>query len=59
MNEENLRIYHEKREVNMLSEYASLSINTKGRDFEEKKCDIRTDYQRDRDRILYCKAFNA
>lgn len=57
MIEENLRIYHEKREVHMLSEYASLSINTKGRDFEEKKCDIRTDYQRDRDRILYCKAF--
>ena len=41
MIEENLRIYHEKREVHMLSEYASLSINTKGRDFEEKKCDIR------------------
>ena len=57
MKEENLRIYHEKREIEELSEYASLSVNSKGRDFPQEKCDIRTDYQRDRDRILYCKAF--
>lgn len=28
-----------------------------GRDHEEPQCDIRTDFQRDRDRILHCKAF--
>ncbi len=33
------------------------SINTKGRERYEEKCDIRTDFQRDRDRIIHCKAF--
>ena len=28
-----------------------------GRDREEEECDVRTVYQRDRDRILHCKAF--
>ena len=30
---------------------------TKGRDRQEPLCDIRPEYQRDRDRILHCKAF--
>ena len=47
----------ELMEKETLSPYASLSVNTKGRDREEPQCDIRTDYQRDRDRILHCKAF--
>ena len=34
-----------------------MSRNTKGRDREEAPCDIRTVYQRDRDRILHCKSF--
>lgn len=44
-------------EKETLSPYAALSVNSKGRDFEEPQCDIRPVYQRDRDRILHCKAF--
>ena len=40
-----------------LSRYAALSENTRGRAREEEPCAMRTDYQRDRDRIVYCKAF--
>ncbi len=47
----------EKMEMETLSPYASLSINSKGRDREEPQCDLRPVYQRDRDRILHCKAF--
>lgn len=47
----------EEIEINTLSEYASISRYSKGRDREEKPCDIRTCYQRDRDRIIHCKAF--
>lgn len=47
----------ENLEKQNFSKYASLSMNTKGRLSEEEKCDIRTDYQRDRDRILHSKAF--
>ncbi len=42
---------------NSLSKFAIKSINTKGRDYEELKCDFRTDFQRDRDRIIHSKAF--
>ena len=35
----------------------ALSGRTQGRDRKEEPCDIRTEYQRDRDRILHCKAF--
>ena len=44
-------------EKEYLSPYAMLSLNTKGRDRDEEQCDIRPDYQRDRDRILHCKSF--
>jgi len=47
----------EKIESEILSPYAILSTNTKGRKREEARCDIRTDFQRDRDRIIHCKAF--
>lgn len=45
------------REEENFSPYASLSKNTRGRDVFEELCDIRPEYQRDRDRILHCKAF--
>ena len=48
----NIREMREAWEADYLSPYASLSRNTKGRDREEAPCDIRTVYQRDRDRIL-------
>lgn len=47
----------EKIELKTLSKYASFSRYSKVRDREETPCDIRTCYQRDRDRIIHCKAF--
>lgn len=47
----------EQWERQWLSPYASLSSNSRGRDFPEKPCDIRPAYQRDRDRILHSKSF--
>ena len=53
----NLRQVTEEREKAMLSPYASLSVNSRGRKQPEEACDMRTVYQRDRDRILHCKSF--
>lgn len=47
----------EENERKMLSPYAALSANSRGRTREEGKCSIRTDFQRDRDRIIYSKTF--
>ena len=47
----------EKREVENLDPHASFSIKSKGREVWEQECDIRTAYQRDRDRIIHSKAF--
>ncbi len=47
----------EKHEEEYLSPFASKSNNSLGRDKDEQPCDIRTCYQRDRDRIIHCKAF--
>lgn len=52
-----IRLQTERLEREILSTYATLSANSKGRKFNEKKCDIRTDFQRDRDRIIHSKAF--
>lgn len=53
----NIRERLEHDEEQTLCEYATLARNTKGRDVEEEPCDIRTDFQRDRDRIIHSKAF--
>ncbi len=45
------------REEAFLSPYALRSKDTKGRAREEKRCDFRTDFQRDRDRIIYSNSF--
>ncbi len=47
----------EEMERNTFSPYATLSVSSRGRDVEEPQCDIRPVFQRDRDRILHCKAF--
>lgn len=47
----------EELEFQIFSPYAAFSRNTKGRDQQEEPCDIRTAYQRDRDRILHSKSF--
>lgn len=47
----------EQWEKNYLSPYAAHSAESKGRLKEEPQCDIRPVFQRDRDRIIHCKAF--
>ncbi len=54
---ENIRALTEKIEKETLSSYAVLSSNSKGRAVFEKECDLRTVFQRDRDRIIHSKAF--
>ena len=45
------------QEESLLSPYAVRSAETKGRAREEKSCDFRTEFQRDRDRIIYSNSF--
>ncbi len=47
----------EQIERQFLSPNAAFSADTKGRETPEEKCELRTDYQRDRDRIVHCKSF--
>ncbi|MBO6061546.1 MAG: deoxyguanosinetriphosphate triphosphohydrolase [Clostridia bacterium] len=47
----------EQRERETLSPYAALSENTRGREHEMEPCPLRTEFVRDRDRILHCKSF--
>lgn len=53
----NIRENQEEREFQYLSPFACHSKNSRGRDRQEEECDIRTVYQRDRDRILHSKSF--
>ncbi len=54
---DSIRKQQEAREHENLSPYASFSDCSMGRDEYEAPCDIRTEYQRDRDRIIHSKAF--
>lgn len=47
----------EELEKKTLSPFAQLSSQSRGRQVEEKECDLRTRFQRDKDRIVYSKAF--
>jgi dGTPase len=47
----------EELELQVFSPYAAFSRRSRGRDVPEEQCDIRTVYQRDRDRILHSKSF--
>ena len=42
----------EQMERENLSEFATLSVNSRGREIPEEPCDVRPVFQRDRDRIL-------
>ncbi len=44
-------------ETLILSEFACKAADSKGRNRPEKPDDFRTDFQRDRDRIIHCNAF--
>jgi dGTPase len=47
----------EEMEKRILSPRATLAAETRGRERPQEPCSIRTDYQRDRDRIVHCKSF--
>lgn len=47
----------EQLELKNLSSRAQKVINSQGRRLEEELCPLRTEYQRDRDRILHSKSF--
>lgn len=47
----------ELKERRTLSKYAVLSSETQGRATAEPLCEIRTEFQRDRDRIIHSKSF--
>lgn len=52
-----IRTETQRIERETLSPYAALSENTRGRERETAACPIRTPYQRDRDKVIHCKAF--
>ncbi len=47
----------ESQEVEVLASYAIKSAQSQGRKFEEPEDPYRTCFQRDRDRVIHCKAF--
>ncbi|MDR2940529.1 MAG: deoxyguanosinetriphosphate triphosphohydrolase [Clostridiales bacterium] len=53
----NIRESIEKNELLYLSEFAAKSVYSKGREKSEQKCDMRTEFQRDRDRVVHSKSF--
>ena len=53
----NIREMLERIEFDTLVPQAARSAETRGRDRAEEEDDIRPSYQRDRDRIIHCKAF--
>ena len=52
-----IRDYFLENEKHSLSKYACLTSETKGREKPQKECHVRTDFQRDRDRILHSQSF--
>ncbi|HEV8573287.1 MAG TPA: deoxyguanosinetriphosphate triphosphohydrolase [Dehalococcoidia bacterium] len=52
----NVRLRLEERE-RLLSPRAARSAESRGRETPEEPSQVRTEYQRDRDRIIHCKAF--
>ena len=52
-----LRALVEQQERETLSQYAMLSSETRGREVPMELCPIRTEFVRDRDRIIHCKSF--
>ena len=47
----------ERRELDILSPLAAKSVQSRGRLFPAEPCPLRTDFQRDRDRIIHSKSF--
>ena len=55
--EDTIRYKLEQREIDNLNEYATKSRFSEGRKKKIEPCPMRTEFQRDRDRILHSKAF--
>lgn len=53
----NTRQQLEELERRLLSEHAAKSADSLGRDRPIEPCSLRTEFQRDRDRIIHCKSF--
>ncbi|NLC32127.1 MAG: deoxyguanosinetriphosphate triphosphohydrolase [Clostridiales bacterium] len=53
----NIREFLEQREEMGLSQYAAKSSQSRGREYPASSCEMRTEYQRDRDRIIHSKSF--
>ncbi|MBR6472168.1 MAG: deoxyguanosinetriphosphate triphosphohydrolase [Firmicutes bacterium] len=51
------RVDIEKREIDNLDARATKSAMSRGRQFDEPKDEVRTEFQRDRDRIIHSKSF--
>lgn len=47
----------EQNEFAILSPFAAHAAESRGREVPVKPCDLRTEYQRDRDRVIHCKSF--
>lgn len=56
-NPSQFREHQETLEAQTLSPYATKAADTRGRAVSEPLDPVRTEFQRDRDRILHCKAF--
>jgi len=53
---DSIRLRLEERE-SLLSPFAAKSFHSRGRERPEEPSPVRTEFQRDRDRIIHCKAF--
>src|SRR5215216_237308 len=52
-----LRDELQQRERSILANYAQFSADTRGRQYREAPPELRTEYQRDRDRVIHSRAF--
>ncbi|MCE5234669.1 MAG: deoxyguanosinetriphosphate triphosphohydrolase [Clostridiaceae bacterium] len=57
MVDDSFRRHVEELERQTLSRYATLSVNSRGREHELPPCPVRTVFVRDRDRVVHCKSF--
>ena len=53
----NIKEMIERREMEELSPLAAKSAQSRGRDHPTKPCELRSEFQRDRDRIIHSKSF--
>ncbi|MGQ9622448.1 MAG: deoxyguanosinetriphosphate triphosphohydrolase [Candidatus Caldatribacteriaceae bacterium] len=57
MDIQSIKRFWEEKERELLSPFAALSTKSRGRAKAEEECELRTCFQRDRDRILHSKSF--